>query len=61
MVHIALKCFAVAWLAMISQGQAAAALLDGQTVETTNFHGTAPDATAIIGPELRVVGPASSW
>ena len=52
-----LKCFALACLAMIWQGQAAAALLDGQTVETTNFHGTAPDATAIIGPELRVVGP----
>jgi hypothetical protein len=57
MVHTALKCFAVACLAIISQGQAVAALLDGQTVETTNFHGTAPDATAIIGPELRVVGP----
>lgn len=54
--HTALKCFAVACLAMVSQGPAAA-LLDGQVVETTSFHGTAPDATAIIGPESRVVGP----
>ena len=53
--HKALKCFAVACLAMISQGPAAA-LLEGQTVETTSFHGTAPDATTIIGPESRVVG-----
>ena len=57
MVHTALKCFAAACLAVITPGQAAAALLDGQTVETTNFHGTAPDATVIIGPELRTVGP----
>lgn len=57
MTHTALKCFAVACLAMISQGLAAAPLLDGQTIETTNFHGTAPDVTVITGPESRVVGP----
>jgi hypothetical protein len=34
-----------------------AALLDGQTVETTDFHGSAPDMTMIIGPANRVVGP----
>ena len=56
MTHTALKCFAVACLAMISQGLAAAPL-NGQTIQTTDFHGTAPDTTAIIGPESRVVGP----
>ncbi len=55
MTRTALKCFAVACIAMISQGLAAAPL-NGQTIETTSFHGTAPDATTIIGPESRVVG-----
>ena len=34
-----------------------AALLEGQTVQTTDFHGTAPDTTMIIGPVDSVVGP----
>ena len=33
-----------------------AALLDGQTVQTSDFHGTAPDMTAIVGPVSSVVG-----
>ena len=57
--HTALKCFAVACLAMISQGPATAALLDSQTIQTTDFHGTAPDTTAMIGPESSVVGPVT--
>lgn len=34
-----------------------ASLLDGQTVATTNFHGTAPETTLVIGPVESVVGP----
>jgi hypothetical protein len=56
MTHTALKWFAVACLTAISQGLAAAPL-DGRTIETANFHGTAPDVTVITGPESRVVGP----
>ena len=41
---------------MLSQGPAAAPVLDGQTIQTTDFHGTAPDATLIIGPVSSVVG-----
>ena len=59
MAHTALKCFAVACLAMISQGPAAAPLLDGQTIQTTDFHGTAPDTTVPVGPESSVVGPGT--
>ena len=59
MTRTALKCLAVVCLAMISQGPAAAPLLDGQTIQTTDFHGTAPDTTAIVGPESSVVGPGT--
>jgi hypothetical protein len=59
MTHTALKCLVVACLAMISQGSAAAPLLDGQTIQTTDFHGTAPDATVPIGPVSSVVGPGT--
>jgi hypothetical protein len=34
-----------------------ASLLDGQTVATTNFHGSQPDQTQIYGPVYSVVGP----
>ena len=34
-----------------------ATLLDGQTVATTYFRGTAPDTTSQIGPVKSVVGP----
>ena len=57
--HTALKCFAVACLATISQAPAAAPLLDGQTIQTTDFHGTAPDTTVTIGPVASVVGPGT--
>jgi hypothetical protein len=36
---------------------AQAPLLEGQTVETTSFHGTAPDTTARVGPVTSLVGP----
>ena len=57
--HITLKCLAVACLAIISQGLAAAPILDGQTIQTTDFHGTASDTTVIIGPVSSVVGPGT--
>ena len=59
MTHAALKCLAVVCLGMISQGPAAAPLLEGQTIQTTNFHGTAPDATVPVGPVSSVVGPGT--
>jgi hypothetical protein len=59
MTHTALKCLAVVCLAMLSQGPAAAALLDGKTIQTTDFHGTAPDTNVTIGPVSSVVGPGT--
>ena len=47
----------VGTLVSVSPLPVEAALLDGQTVEATDFHGTAPDQTTIIGPVNRVVGP----
>ena len=32
--------------------------LNGQTIATTHFHGTAPDMTTVFGPVNVVVGPA---
>jgi hypothetical protein len=32
------------------------AVLEGQTISVTNFHGTAPDMTLVIGPASAVVG-----
>ena len=44
-------------LISVSPFRADAALLEGQTVQTTEFHGTAPDTALVFGPVLSVVGP----
>ena len=41
---------AIAILVSVSPFPADAALLEGQTVQTTDFHGIAPDQTIEIGP-----------
>lgn len=45
---------AVVCCAVVSRADAS---LDGHTLTTTGFHGTAPDMTAIVGPVDSVVGP----
>jgi len=44
-------------LVSVSPFNVDAALLAGETVQTTEFHGTAPDTALVIGPVLSVVGP----
>ena len=48
---------AIVTLASVLPCPVDAALLEGQTVQTTDFHGTAPDTTLIFGPVDSVVGP----
>jgi hypothetical protein len=43
-------------LIAVSPSPVDAALLEGETVATTNFHGSQPDSTTPIGPLNRVVG-----
>ena len=50
---------AIAALVSVSPFPADAALLEGQTVQTTDFHGIAPDQTIEIGPVDTVVGPGA--
>jgi PEP-CTERM motif-containing protein len=47
----------IGMLVSVSPFNVDAALLDGETVQTTEFHGTAPDTALVFGPVLRVVGP----
>jgi hypothetical protein len=52
-----LKCIVILYVTMTLVGRTDAVILDDQTVETTNFHGTAPDTTILVGPTNSVVGP----
>jgi len=52
LIYSIFACFTVA-----SSGQSVIPILEGQTLQTLNFHGTAPDVTLPIGPEDTVVGP----
>jgi hypothetical protein len=54
---LAMLAAIIGTLASVSPLPVDAALLEGQTVETTDTHGTAPDTNVIIGPVSRVVGP----
>jgi hypothetical protein len=47
---------AIATLVSVSSFPVDAALLEGQTVQTTDFHGSAPDTALVIGPVESVVG-----
>jgi hypothetical protein len=53
---VAMLAAIIGTLASVPPLPADAALSEGQTVETTDFHGTAPDMTTIIGPVSSVVG-----
>lgn len=55
LIHFLAIVVTLVWLSATSPVQATT--LDGQTVATTNFHGSQPDQTTIFGPVESVVGP----